>query len=201
MFCQRNHNLRGLTLIELLISVTIITVVTASVYSAFSIGVFGWRNINKSVETQRHVSQFLERFNADLRNCFAYSESPTMFKGENNKLSFLTIVNSYVNNKSIPEYSFVSYGVQNNTLMRLCRKGSDSLDNKSDTPAEEILSGVDDLSFSYGYIVSGEKEIRFVNSWPKGEDAQLPLAVRLRFNIKNIPDETFETTIYIPMAE
>lgn len=182
---------------ELLISVTVLSIIMLSIYSAFHTGMFGWRDIGNTIDIYEAANRILERLNLDIRNSFAYSQDESRFKGISNRVEFLTTVDLYQDKRVISEYAFVSYLVENDKLMRICRRGQDSLNEKSDAIAEEISSDVGGLAFSYGYLSSGGRELKFVDSWPSGNNAELPLAVKVSFGIK---DKNFERVIYIPIA-
>lgn len=184
------------TLVELLIASVIFVVVMTTIYSAFHTGIFGFRNIEEIINTYQTARQILERINLDLRNSFFYSEEESKFTGENNKLSFFTLVDSYQGDKIIPEYAFVAYKLEGNKLMRLCRKRQDALNDKLDIESDEMASNVGEIIFSYGYFGAGSQEIRWKDSW---EDKKaFPLAVKINLTIKDKGEQNFQRTIYLP---
>jgi prepilin-type N-terminal cleavage/methylation domain-containing protein len=214
---KRFLSLTGFTLVELLVASSIFVVVMLTIYSAFHSGIFGYRNIEATIDTYQTARMVLERINLDLRNSFAYSQEESKFQGKNNELSFLTLVDSYQYQEDkiiqIQDYAFVSYQLETNKLMRLCRKNQEALkeEEKSEIQPEEMASGVD-IEFEYGDIYTGptgQQEIKFKKSWAveladeklADEKRVLPQAVRVNLTIKGKAEQNFARTIYLPSAD
>jgi len=188
---------KAFTLVEILIASAIFLVVVMTIYSAFHTGVFGYRNIQETIDTYQNASRFLEQLNLDLRNSFAYSKEETRFVGNKGDISFLTLVNTFTQGSISPDYALVSYKVQDNILMRLCRRNKESLNEKSEIKPEEIASDLQDLSFTYGYIDPVDKTFKFKDSWGLEPDEQknFPQAVKVKLTLKNKAE--FQRTIYL----
>ena len=193
---------RALTLIELLIASSIFLVVMLTVYSAFHTGIFGHRNIEKNIEVYQAARQILERINLDLRNSFAYSPDEAKFAGESNRLGFLTLVDSYHKDKLLEDYAFVSYRLEGNKLFRVCRKNTESLNEKSEVEPEEMASNVEKLIFDYGFMDPDTKTIEFKESW--NDKKALPQSVRIKLSIDDRETgikRDFARAIFLPLAE
>jgi prepilin-type N-terminal cleavage/methylation domain-containing protein len=196
---------KGFTLVEILVATAIFAVVITTVYSAFHTGIFGYRNIERNIEINQAVQQILECINLDLRNAFVYSSDESRFQGEAGFVSFLTLVDSYRKDKIVRDYALVSYSLEKNKIRRLCRKGKESLNARSEITAEEMASNMDmEIKFQYGYL-GKDKETEWLDSWPgfvsTGEEGKgLPLAVKVKLTVKNKTEEVFERTIFLPNA-
>lgn len=187
---------RALTLIELVITASIFVAIMAAVYSAFHTGMFGYRHIEETIDAYQAARQALERINLDLRNSFAYSAQDTRFAGNKNTLSFLTIVDTFSKAKIMQDYAFVSYRLEGNKLMRLCRRSQEALNDKSGIGPQEMAVDAKDIIFSYGYKETDGREIKWKNSWDDRE--VLPLAVKVKLTLGNKTKQEFERTIFYP---
>lgn len=191
---------KAFTLVELLIASSIFIVVMLTIYSAFHTGIFGYRNIEEAIDTYQAAGQILGRINLDLRNSFVYAANETKFEGENNRISFLTLVDSYQEDNAVQDYAFVAYTLEGNKLMRLCRINQDSLNNESETEPEEMADNIG-IIFTYFYIDPDDP----ANSSLKEKDLwddklKLPVAVKINLTVKGKTESNFQRTIYLPLA-
>lgn len=188
----------GFTLVELLISSAIFLVVALTVYSAFYAGVFGYRDIQENIDTFQLARHILERINLDLRNSVVYSQDETNFRGENNALSFFSLVDRFFADKIIQDYAFISYKLEGRRLMRLCLKNQEILTHKPEQEPQEMDSNIEDLSFSYGYIPVGSQAMAWKDLWD--DPKALPVAVKVKLTLKNKVRQDFVRTIFLPSA-
>lgn len=187
---------KAITLLELLITSTIFIIVMIVIYSAFHTGIFGYSDIEKNIDIYQSAGQVLERINLDVRNSFVFSSQDSKFQGANDKISFLCIVDSFRQDAILQDFAFVSYELQEDKLMRLCRENKDALDEGSETQPEEMLSNVEGLGFSYGYIEEGSKDLRFKDVWE--DKKELPKAIKIKLTLGNKIKQEFERTIFYP---
>lgn len=190
---------KALTLVELLIASSIFVVVIVTIYSAFHSGIFGYRNIEETLDVYQTARSILGRINLDLRNSFAYSEDETKFVGEKNKISFLTLVDTYRQDKIVQDYAFVSCKLgDDNKLVRLCRKNQEALKEDSEIQPEEMADNVEKLNFTYFYFDTADSKLKERDSWD--DPKNLPVAVKVSLTIKAKLEQKFERTIYLPKA-
>jgi len=189
--------IRSFTLIELLIATAIFSVVIVSVYSAFQSGVFGYRNINKAIDTYQSARLIMEQMSKDLMNCFSYSPAiETKFSGASNEVSFLTLVDSYKNDKLGRDYAFVRYNLSDGKLMRLCRTGADALKSASEIAAQEMKAGVTELAFEYIEYDDKAKSLKEpVKEWT--DTKKFPAAIKITLAING---EAFTRTVFLPQS-
>ncbi|MFH0827375.1 MAG: prepilin-type N-terminal cleavage/methylation domain-containing protein [Candidatus Omnitrophota bacterium] len=189
------------TLVEVLISSSIFLIVLVTVYSAFHAGVFGYRNIEDRIALFQAGRFILERIQLDLRNSFAYSKDQTRFLGLADEISFLTLIDTFWQNTLIQEVALVSYSPQGDKLMRLCKRGKLALDEKSGVAPDEMVQGLQELNFEYGYIDPIDKSLKFKDSWVlESEQKTFPVAVRIKLVLRNKTVQDFERTIYLPIT-
>ena len=193
--------LRAFTLVELLIASAIFLVVMLPIYSAFQSGIFGFRNIEETIDIYQTARQILERMNLDLRNSFAYSQDDAKFIGTKNEVSFLTLVDTFGEDTIVEDYAYVSYKLEENKLMRLCRKNKEALNDKSKIESDEMSSNIEKIDFSYGYIDLADQSLKFKDLWSgpdtPGEQGTLPVAIKVILTLKNKIKQDFQRTIFL----
>ncbi len=194
----KNKPVTGFTLIELLVASGILTLVMLGIYSAFHSGLFSYRNIDEAINVSQQARQVLGRINSDLRNSFVYYlDNQTKFSGDSENLNFLTVVDSYSGQEDRlwRHYAFISYKLEGDKLMRLCRKDQDALNDKSQAAADEMVSNIGSMSFSYGYVGADGKTVEWRQNWD--DPKVLPVAVKVKLGLKGKTEYGFERTIYL----
>lgn len=189
---------KAFTLLELLIASSIFIVLMVTIYSAFHSGIFGYRNIEENIDIYQAARLILERINLDLRNSFAYKVDDAKFTGSQSELSFFTLTDTFSQEGIVQEVASVTYKLEENKLMRLCRENQDALNDKSDAEPQEMASNLKEIVFNYGYLKAGSQEIE----WKDTSDNQiiLPYAVKVTLILRVKTEYTFERTIYLPLA-
>jgi hypothetical protein len=171
-----------------------------TIYLAFYSGIFGYRNIEETIDVYQAIGQILERVNLDLRNSFAYSNDDTKFVGNKNEISFLTLVDTFNKDEIIQDYASITYKLEGNKFMRLCRRNQQTLNEKSEIQAKEMVHNIEEINFNYGYRVSSDEPLKFdKESWD--DKTKLPLAVKVKLTVKDKTKQEFERIIYLPLAE
>jgi len=202
----------GFTLIELLIASAIFVIVLLTIYSAFQAGFLGQKNIEETINIYQGARQVLDRINLDLRNSFVYKDDSTEFSGSDNMLSFLSLVDSFREDKLTQEVAYVSYELEDEKLLRVSQRNLDVFDDEIEGSPEEMLSDVE-INFKYGYMPSSDSEIEFKDAWAypdepgiseeelAREEGMLPQAVKVSLVARATIEYEFERTIYLPLAE
>ncbi|MCK9614255.1 MAG: prepilin-type N-terminal cleavage/methylation domain-containing protein [Candidatus Omnitrophica bacterium] len=176
-------NKKSFTLIELLIAVTIITLVILSVYSAFNTGILAYKKIDSVFDTYQEARIILNRIEADLRNSFAYSEESSFFKGSSSTLDFFNISEIYDKDKQYSDLCRIKYYLEGSTLKRRTYNGLAAMTDDENIEAQDFSSSVKNIDFEYAYLSDDDRaNIVWQNVWPqKDEQAQgLPLAVKIK---------------------
>lgn len=192
-------NNRSFTLIELLIASSIFIIIMVTLYLSFNTGLFGYKRIEDALFSSSTALRALGRINLDLRNSFAYSDNETKFQGNENEISFLTLLDAFRDDKITQDYAFISYNLEGNKLLRLCRRNQDSLNEKADMKSQILASDIEKIIFSYGHYDSGKHTLEWEDKW--NETAGLPAAVKIILTVKK--NETgcdFERMIYLVLG-
>ncbi|MCM8797229.1 MAG: prepilin-type N-terminal cleavage/methylation domain-containing protein [Candidatus Omnitrophica bacterium] len=182
------RNSKGLTLIELLIAVSILSIIILSLYSTFRSGLSSYEKIDFALETYQSARIVLNRLNSDLKNSFVYLKSDSGFKGETNELQFFTVIEAFGNNKNYPFVAKVKYKLSGVSLSRLYYKNMDSVNEDGAEGEEEIFPGIKDISFQYAFPdTSGDELYKWQDSWPSPDKIEqrqtLPLAVKIDLSV------------------
>lgn len=191
---------RGFTLIELLISLAIFSVIAVSLYSVFNTGLFSYRRIRESLSVYQTARKVFNRINLDLKNCFAFCDDEAKFQGKDNEIAFLTLVAG--------SFSSVSYRLEQDELLRLSKKDSESLKEDSLTQPRVIAKQIRELNFSYAFLTGDEKFYDWKDDWGEAEEEKnkIPLAVKMKLILKEklpkeIRDVEFEKTVFLSLAQ
>ncbi len=182
---------RAFTLIELLIAVSIFSIVILTVYSAFQTGILSYRKVDSAFETYQTLRSALNRMESDLKNSFAYDNAEDSgFSGTKDSLDFFSIVDYYREDKINTDVCRVRYAWDENekALKRTCYIGPDAL--KTDIPENgaELAPNIEKIILEYAYPTQeeGGSSFKWQDSWPIKKDEydltqqkNLPLAVKI----------------------
>lgn len=171
---------RSFTLLELVITSSILMLIMLGLYVSFNAGIFAYRHIEGVLDTAQTALKTLEHINSDLRNSFAYSTDEPKFTGSKNEISFLTLVDTFREDKKAQDYAFVLYKLEENNLLRLCRRNQESLNDKIEISPKILAPNVEEIVFSYGYFNPEKQTLE----WKDAPDI-FPVAVKVSLTIKN----------------
>jgi len=188
----RNAN-KGFTLLELLISLTILGVIVVIIFGAFRIGVRAWEKGEKDVESrqrQRIVLDLIKRQLASicLREVKDASQQPLLLKGDNKSIEFVSHIPMVPGNQFGTVY--VKYMVkQENGGERerlafweknivLLNKETDINDLHEDD-FFELFPGVQSIAFEYLKGRIDEETWQWQETWDQTIDEGFPRAIRV----------------------
>lgn len=193
MMLRISSGKKGFTLLELLLSMTILSMIAVLAFGALRLGVRSWEKGEKTVETKQRVRIVLNL----LQRQFASMDRTAMeggtgkafaFRGEDKTLSFLSRVALVPGNLYGTVYA--KYEVRRNddgegeTLAfyeknRIFLPNAESLEKVREEDFHDLLRGFRDISFSY--LKPGEEDgpPEWRDTWDPDADGPVPLAVRL----------------------
>ena len=192
---------RGFTLLELLISMTLLSLVTLGVYGALGFGANAIeRGASRSIENQR-VRAALSLIVRKLRSAYPVmllvdGERLVYFFGDEEELRFVASADRpETGGLEKVSYFIKENGGERGLWMRISaptlpadlaeeREGSLYLE-------AEVLADVDELVWEYFGQRQTEEEEAWHESWSGEEEPKLPQAVRLswRAQVSNLPNE------------
>lgn len=197
---EGKRGLVGFTLVELLISLSIFSVIALSLYSVFTTGMFSYRRIKENLSVYQTARKIFNRISSDLKNSFAFSTEEAKFQGKDNEMTFLTLVSG--------SFSSVYYRLEKGELLRLCKKDSESLKEDSLAQPRIIAKQIGELSFSYAFLTDDERVYDWKDDWGEADEEKnkIPLAIKIKLTLKEklpkeIRDVEFEKEIFLPLAQ
>jgi len=184
------------TLIELIVSVAILSVIVVSIYSVFSLGVRTWRRGNENTSLQK-IRLGLLKMENELKRSFFFSKVP--FRGTSSEIIFPLAIKV----EEAERVYIVTYYIDDDkaagfkNLMRREMVFSDGL--KDEEVLEKKLFSAASIQFGYPFK-SGDisDSIEWQDSWgePQGK---MPSGVRITFKIDD-GNEDYNKVVIIPQG-
>jgi len=182
---------KGSTLIELLISISIVAVILVIIMGAFRIGIRAWEKGERDVESfqrQQIVLSIIKRqISSICRRPIAIKGGESfVFSGDEKLIDFISMV-SIIPGNDIGNVR-VTYRVSRNDENDLYHLeiaernfltgGADeTIDMLDDDIIHELISDVYEIQFEYLKMAQGEKG-EWQSVWNEGDEAGLPAAVK-----------------------
>ena len=191
---SNNPNNPGMTLIELLGTMTILSVISTAIYASLNSGLKIWKRTNQPM-AHEDLDIFFDRFGHDLRNYTRFTNIP--FTGTPERMEFPTIVNNprWVGDV-VGRISYV-YNPQAKILTRVQQDFSQIYSGEESSKAQPIPD-LGSVKFRY-YVYNKEtKEYSWHEDFLEGD---FPTAVRIELELGNGPQtQSFTRTVSIPIA-
>ena len=186
MACGGN---RGFTLLELLISLTILSLITLLVFGAFRIGIRAWEKGERNIDgrqRERIVLDLIKRQLASIPVDTVKGEKTLALKGDSKSVEFVSDIHLVPGDKFGMVY--VKYRVEEgedggeilsfserNVVMMI---GKDSDIDDSDDLFIELLRGAG-MVFEYLKNATDEETPQWQETWNPENDPGFPVAVRM----------------------
>ena len=183
----------GFTFIELIVSISILVIIIASIYSAFNTGLRIYKKSSTGQDLQK-IRTTLLKIDKELKGAFFFSKIP--FKGAASEVIFpLVIVKQNIENIYI--VSYYAEKDKNRDSYKIIRKEKLFTDNPQDKKEEikDMFSAVS-IRFEYAYKSNDpSKNYEWQEAWGE-EQKTLPLAVRIYFKIDDT-GEIYSKVIFL----
>ena len=189
---KKRRRLRAFSLVELLIALSIFSVVSIAVYSTFNSGLVVLRKVKDIDLAQQQMLLKEERFARELRQTVVFRK--LLLLGAKDKLAFGAIVNE------APVKVTYFFDEQTNSLLRNCDTLADVIasegkpDIKLKSKPAVFLSKVKEIKFSYLYFDLKKNACVWAEEWKQNF---LPLAVKLEISTDK---QNYVTTVFLPTA-
>lgn len=176
---------KGFTLIEVMISASILGVISLAVLTTFGSGLHVYERVQSYGGRQADVLIGLEEMERDLRNAIPFSA--VKFTGDAQSIEFPIIVDSVVQaeegGKLVPTVGKVSYslkgGLKASVLMRGQSEYGQAYSKRSVGDGQErVLADISGLHFSYYYFDKETEESGWKDDWST-EEENIPVAVKV----------------------
>lgn len=182
---------KGFTLLELMLSITILAVMLTIVFGAFRIGARAWEKGEAAVEEHQHLRIVLGRITrqlaaATLPAAADPQEAPAYFKGDARELAFVSQVPLIPRNERGLVY--VRYDVrpgQDRTNQLVFDEHTILIADQGEdrTPVKEkailLLTGLEAISFEYLGQGQRTESLAWRSSWDSLQDQGLPRAIKM----------------------
>ena len=190
---------KGFTLVELLVTVFILSLLLGSIYHTFATGIFAWERGEESMNIYQEARQALAILTKDLRCSFISANKGLIFTGDKEQLSFFTLSNP-ISSSSQRQIgiSKVSYSLgkdpalSGNCLMRkeVQAIGSLTLDEEL---SQAIAGNIHSLKLQYFY------EDQWRDKWYSSQALPKMVKVTLRV-LKGDKDIILSTETALPAS-
>jgi type II secretion system protein J len=204
---------KGFTFIELIVAVTIFSIIAVSIYSVFRAGVRLWSGTNPIIQANQSARYFFNTISTDLKNSISYNavsrgiktfgssgEKIANFEGEEQRISFMTLVD--VSGTGVLPHTelarvIYSFDRSNNTVKRAVATKAEGLSEPL-AKITDILSDIDDKDFGFEYcykVTSSPTEYGYEwkEAWSDEDEdkGKIPRGVKVKAG-------AYSKTIFIP---
>lgn len=192
---------KGLTLIEILVGLTILSVIALSFYTAFNAGLESWNKARTKIEIYQNARVALMQMCCELISAVPI-EDVRSFKGVSpdtgsDSVSFITLGQDTV-------YE-ISYTVNNDVLERTFDEDAD-YDFDTNDGSYELAYNIEDIELKFweGGVTTSWADARdnWTDDWSNTGVGRfdLPKAVKIKLTDSEEGRE-FETVVYLPNSE
>ena len=197
---MKNNQNKAFTFIELLVAITIFSIIAVSIYSTLNAGIRVWLKGNSIIRDNQALRVFFDSISSDLRNLTAYSG----IRGEwgQGSVTFPAAINVAYGNTMRAELAKVTYALDdsNGGLTRICVTGKEGFDSQY-AEGQADFGVLRNLSFEYGYkSATTEGECEWRDNWGKAD--RIPRLVKIKVGLQGRAESNlFEKIVVIPMGE
>lgn len=209
---------KGFTFIEMIVAVTIFSVIAVSIYSVFNAGLRTWKRTSPAIEANQAARFFFDIVSKELKSAVCYVQNNAdyvNFDGESRKVSFWALIDLPGENNTVTtELAKVTYSLEPETVrpgeknagaMVVTRNVAARFDGFEAKPekSEPLVSGVkpEDFGFAFCYKEPGSSETDYTYLWDEAgwsdrtkKKSIVPRGVRIRLG-------TLAKTVFIPTGE
>lgn len=185
----------GLSLVEILIVMVIMSLISLAVYANLSSGIKIWQRINKP-RPEEDLNIFLDRFMQDLKNALKFQGLD--FLGTEDSFELPTLINSpALKTKTVGKVIY--YYDRREKILKRQQQDLSQIYNRQDSGPVRQLGNVESLRFQYCSYDKEKKEFIWQEEW-KTKD-EFPLSVRMELEFNNgIQTKAFTRTVDIPIS-
>ena len=219
--CPKPRSKGGFTLLELLISVAILSLIVMILGGAFRLVTRSWQKGEEEAEEFRKTRMVLDRIAEQMKSLYPYwidkgKKKMIAFQGQQHAIQFvspLSMQSPLVSGLVWVRYSLKDKGIQNWNL--LVQEGMVVGNDFFPAPADRadlngvkmvLLSGVEDLTFEYFVFPKNSSQGEWRTQWEWGKEEEkgtliFPRAIRvtLKQKSKNPKEGPLVTAMTIPL--
>lgn len=169
------------TLIELIIGLTIFSIISVVIYSSFQAGIFSWKKIDSRLNEEQAILVLFNSFEKEIHNCINFKEGLT---GDKNNLTFYSIKGLKTDNQQLKHILNISYFSEKNKLER-----KELVLGKGQEPVIVPLIAIKNLNFNYF------NKNNWYDNWY--QKALLPEAIQIEITTKQ---KNYKKLVAIPLG-
>lgn len=191
---RKKKNSAGMTLIELLITLTILSVISLAIYASLNSGLKIWKRINQQL-AHEDLDIFFDRFGHDLRNCARFTG--LTFTGTQERVEFPAILSSSRFAGDVVGRVSYAYDPQAKTLTRVQQDFS-QIHSGEESSKVQPIPDLGLVKFRYYVYDKQTKEYSWREDFLEGD---FPLAVRIELELGDGSQaRSFTRTVSIPIS-
>ena len=198
------------TLLELLLAITIFSIIATALYSSFYSGLKILKRSEEAMKLHQDLRFVTEELSLELRNALITplqteenaltqeleEEKVYYFRGDRKGFRFVSL-----KNEGVCELGYRFKGDQANTFLRTARFQSHGFTSQPERDEELLVGILEDVEVLYSYEGQDEDApIVWLDIWEIEE--MLPLGIKVRLRLKGLGDHSELTkTVYLPVGE
>ncbi|MCG6877884.1 MAG: prepilin-type N-terminal cleavage/methylation domain-containing protein [Deltaproteobacteria bacterium] len=183
------HGASGFTLLELIISLTILGVVLLIIFGALRIGTRAWEKGEKDIAVYQRQRAVLGLLSQQIASAcvheIKWGDDAFYFRGSEKKMEFVSrmpIVPGALTGVVFVKYEIEDVAKDGKMQLRLFEKDAgfmkdEDIENQRDEDFFTLISGIENLQFEY--LKSDKDDVIWQNAWDPSETEGMPLAVRI----------------------
>ena len=183
------HDASGFTLLELIISLSILGVVLLIIFGALRIGTRAWERGEKDIAVYQRQRAVLGLLSQQIASACVHEiklgDAAFYFRGSEKKMEFVSrmpIVPGAQTGVVFVTYEIEDVAKEGKEQLRLFEKDAgfmkdEDIENQRDEDFFTLISGIENLQFEY--LKSDEDNVIWQNAWDPTETEGMPLAVRI----------------------
>jgi prepilin-type N-terminal cleavage/methylation domain-containing protein len=191
----------GFTIIELLITASILGMIAVAIFSTFASGLNVYNRVQTFGGVQSDVLLSLEKMEKDLRNVFSLKEID--FVGDTKKIAFAGLIKKFDaegnQNLSLGKISYY-FDNETGTLVKEEQSYPEAISQEGIGESTfKILAFIEDINFKFYYFNQEAQTYDWKSSWTLGEGIPRGVKIEVRFK-DGKRDITLARTVLIPIS-
>jgi len=186
----KQHRISGFTLLEVMLAMTLLSIMVVLLFSSLKIGAESWNKGEKKiaeVNDKAVVYQFFKRHLPAIKplwDDFSDDERVFSFQGETNKLQFVSIFPASAGRKGLQLFEVIFDKYDQGLVKVVLSPFYPALDEQQWEPEEVVLlEQVENFEISYFGKEMGESDGSWVDSWKQRET--LPALLKIKITLEN----------------
>lgn len=207
------RGVKTLTLVEILVSVTIFSLLSLSLYLLLNTGILVKEKIEVKQNTFQNVYLGLEKIAQEIRNAVFFRKDDSGFKGDSESLEFYTLLFDW--EKEQPKILKVKYNVEDEyipeeyvtkkVILKTVYEPFEEVKENQEKSSITVLGNANDIGFSYFYIEDAkvvEKESCNLDKDEERESSEeekkiFPQGVKIKLTYMENKESEFSVEKYV----